>query len=300
MPRHEPLSDEMIEIRSVLMRLYHSRQMGEEFYPAAFVNGHAPQMEQNGWIEWCGQGWRLTEAGVQVWARMNPELIAHKYQYGQQLFNEMRGILKGDEAMAGKVCVVEGCGKPRFVTAKGEEHSRCEQHQREKWRDDAEVKRQKKAAAAAEYPIADQSDPKVQAMRQADPMNTYLGNVDKAVKGIEAAAAAEPQLSPVNEGGSESKRGVIVGEVMSIRFDDTGNPIAVVNTSLLPPALETPSIYMTVTDPESLPMDEPVTHDCETCEAKAVIEALRAKSPKLAALIEALEAEKRAARDLGL
>lgn len=44
----------------------------------------------------------------------------------------------------------------------------------------------------------------------------------------------------------------------------------------------------------------PVEHDCDQCEAKAVIEALRAKSPKLAKLIDAMEAQERAAMELGL
>ncbi len=44
----------------------------------------------------------------------------------------------------------------------------------------------------------------------------------------------------------------------------------------------------------------PIEHDCDPCEAKAVIEALRAKSPKLAKLIDALQAEVEAAAALGL
>ena len=44
----------------------------------------------------------------------------------------------------------------------------------------------------------------------------------------------------------------------------------------------------------------PVRHDCDGCEAKTVIEALRAKSPKLAKLIDAVQAEVEATRELGL
>jgi len=44
----------------------------------------------------------------------------------------------------------------------------------------------------------------------------------------------------------------------------------------------------------------PVRHDCDQCEAKAVLEALKSKSPKLAALIDAMEAQERAAMELGL
>lgn len=222
MPRHEQLPDEEIERRSVLMRLYHSRQMGEEFYPAAFVNGHAPQMERDGWIEWCGQGWKLTDAGVKVWAHMNPELIAYKYQYGQHLFNEMRVILKGEEEMSEKVCVVEGCGLPQYVTPKGERHSRCEKHQKEQWREDQQRKSAKKADKR-----------------------------DRIVDEIVASEALREQ-------------------------------------------------QLKVAHP--LPMDEceTVERDCEHCEAKAIIGMLKARSPKLAALIEAMEATQRTAAELGL
>lgn len=62
---------------------------------------------------------------------------------------------------------------------------------------------------------------------------------------------------------------------------------------------------------EPLPMDDndpfaeiPVygheLPNCEACYAKGVIEALRAKSPKLAALIDAMEAQERAAHELGI
>lgn len=94
MPRHpEPMDAETIEIRSVLMRLYHSRQMGEAFYPAAFVNGHAPQMERDGWIEWCGQGWRMTDAGVKVWAEMNRDSLSHKWAIQAVQFDELRAAI---------------------------------------------------------------------------------------------------------------------------------------------------------------------------------------------------------------
>lgn len=61
-----------------------------------------------------------------------------------------------------------------------------------------------------------------------------------------------------------------------------------------------------VTAPKQMSSDEPIimvmkpeippTHDCNGCEAKA----LKAKSPKLAKLIEAMQVEVEAARELGL
>jgi len=222
MPRHEQLPDEAIEMRSVLMRLYHSRQMGEAFYPAAFVNGHAPQMEADGWIEWCGQGWRMTEEGLKVWARMNPTLITYKFQNNKQMFEEMRQVLRGEEEMSEKVCVVEGCGLPQYVTPKGERHYRCEKHQKEQWREDQQRKSAKKADKR-----------------------------DRIVDEIVASEALREQ-------------------------------------------------QLKVAHP--LPMDEceAVERDCEHCEAKAIIGMLKARSPKLAALIEAMEATQRTAAELGL
>jgi hypothetical protein len=62
--------------------------------------------------------------------------------------------------------------------------------------------------------------------------------------------------------------------------------------------------------PAVMPADEPTIqvmtlvqkpiHNCTDCAAKDVIEALRAKSPKLAKLIDAMQAEVEAARELGL
>lgn len=239
MPRHEPQSDDAIEVQSVLMRLYHSRQMGEAFYPAAFVNGHAPQMEANGWIEWCGQGWRLTDAGLKVWAKMNPSLITRKFQYNVQFFEEMRHVLRGEAEVTEKICIEEGCTNPRFVTGKGEEHSRCEMHQRAKWNREAKAKREKKANQPP------------------------------------------PQPSPASDGGSQEEV-----HPTSVSFFNT-DPETVKRLI--------PKVEARVNDLRGEP-----EHDCESCEAKKVIEALKAKSPKLAALIAAMEAEAKAASELGL
>lgn len=239
MPRHETLSDEAIEVRSVLMRLHHSRQMGEAFYPAAFVNGHAPQMEADGWIERCGQGWRLTDVGLKVWARMNPELIAHKFQSNKQFFEEMRHVLRGEDQM--RQCSVEGCEQPRMISKRGEVLTRCEFHQREYWREQAAKKEAKKKANQS-----------------------------------------PSQPSPASDGGRPvDKVYPPIGTVVSVDINDLGEQVA---------TMEMKSVYLSV----------PEAHDCETCEAKAIIEALKSKSPKLAALIEAMEAEQKAASELGL
>jgi hypothetical protein len=245
MPRHEPLPDEAIEMRSVLMRLYHSRQLGEEFYPAAFVNGHAPQMERDGWIEWCGQGWRMTDVGLRVWAEMNRHILEYKFQYGHKVFDEMREVLKGEDEMSEAVCTVKGCGKPRMISKAGEELTRCEDHMREYWRDQADKKAAKK---------------KAKEKASVDPIAKGFSAVDQAVQGLQQAAArAFPEVTTKLEA-------------------------------------------MLVDSDRPLPMDEceSVERDCEHCEAKAIIGMLKARSPKLAALIEAMEATQRTAAELGL
>ena len=253
MPRHEPKSDEAIEVRSVLMRLYHSRQMGEDFYPAQLVNGHAPQMEADGWIEWCGQGWRLTDAGLKVWAEMNPSLITYKYQYGQKMFDEMRAVLKGEDEME-TICCVEGCGQPRMISQKGETLQRCVMHQREYWREQAAKKEAKKKAA---NPI---------------PAPRKRGGVVKSgtISQIADNEIKEVFVPPLP-----------IGTVVSVDMNDLGEQ---------PPTMEMKSVYLSV----------PEAHDCEHCEAKAIIGMLKARSPKLAALIEAMEDVQRKADDLGL
>jgi len=211
-----------LEVRSVLMRLYHSRQEGEAFYPAQLVNGCAPKMEADGWIERHEQGWRLTETGVHVWAEMNRNILKYKFQYGRKIFDEMRAHLVEGRSEMG-ICTVKDCGKPRMVNNKGKELTMCEDHQREYWRVDAA----KKHAAK------------------------------KALQQVVA-----PQTTTANG----------VGKVVEVMESGREDEIAV----------------------------NPVQHDCDQCEAKAVLEALKSKSPKLAALIDAMEAQERAAMELGL
>lgn len=87
MSNPKPLPDDELEARSVLMRLYHSRVQGESHYPAQFVNGCAPGLEAQGWIERHGAGWRLTEDGVKAWAVMSEPVTGH---YGRSAWlNEL-------------------------------------------------------------------------------------------------------------------------------------------------------------------------------------------------------------------
>lgn len=78
------VSDEEIGIRSLMMRLYHSRIEGEAYYHKCFVNGEAPGLEAKGWIERRGDGWRMTEEGVKAWAEINAPVIASKHRQRDQ------------------------------------------------------------------------------------------------------------------------------------------------------------------------------------------------------------------------
>lgn len=81
------VSDEEIAMRSVMMRLYHSRIEGEAFYHEKLVNGAAPGLEANGWIARRGDGWRMTEDGVKAWADMCAPILVSRYRQTDQ--NEM-------------------------------------------------------------------------------------------------------------------------------------------------------------------------------------------------------------------
>lgn len=234
MSRHMPLPNDEIETRSVLMRLYHSRQLGEAFYPARFVNGCAPQMEADGWIERHEQGWRLTETGVHVWAEMNRSMLRYKFQYGQKMFDEIRAYLvEGRQEMG--ICTVKDCGKPRMVNNKGKELTMCEDHQRAYWR---------KVAAK-------------KANKQVEPL---------------------PMDVPAED--ITSGRGVFrIFPGQALEDDYVRVPPPPMRESTMAAALN----------------GNHETHDCDKCEAKAVLEALKAKSPKLAKLIDAMEAQERAA-----
>lgn len=244
-PQNVPSED--VEVRSVLMRLYHSRQFGESFYPAQLVNGYVPQMEADGWIERHEQGWRLTGLGVQVWAEMNRSILRYKHQYGQKMFNEIRERLTGkEEIMASTICVVEGCNESRMQNGRGETLTMCDEHQRAYWRNQAAKNNNAKAGNTPTPAL---------------PQNTGEG--------------AKPKR----------KTDAIVRALNGLQED--------INRAVKPQADQQQF------DVEALD-DFDREHVCETCTAKAVVEALRAKSPKLAALIDAMEAQERAAHELGL
>lgn len=88
------LPEDELAMRSLLMRLYHSRQLGEPFYHANFVNGEAPGLEAKGWIERHGDGWRLTDVGMTGWCEMNRHVFDHDLWYGGSLWDEMREWLQ--------------------------------------------------------------------------------------------------------------------------------------------------------------------------------------------------------------
>lgn len=227
MPKSK-IDESLYEMRSVLMRLYHSYWQGEEFYPARFVNGCAPSMEANGLIEKHGEGWRITETGIDEWAEMNRHALLlqpnqRSYLSGSQFFFLRDRLMKGSQEM--KVCNVEGCGKPRMVSNKGKEMTMCPDHQRADWREKA-IKRQKPKAAPKQVTTAD-----------------------------------------------------VIGKVAAVEESDPDEQ----------PDYQRIAVAL-----------RPIQHNCETCEAKRVIEALRAKSPKLAKLIDAMQAEVEAAAALGL
>lgn len=95
MPRHPvPLREDQIEMRSVMMRLYHSHFLGEGSYPARFVNGSAPALEAIGWIEAVGADWRITERGIEAWAEMNRDSLRHQWAANAPIFKELRAYLK--------------------------------------------------------------------------------------------------------------------------------------------------------------------------------------------------------------
>lgn len=254
-----------LEVRSVLMRLYHSYWESEEFYPARFVNGCAPSMEAKGWIEKHGDGWRITEDGIDQWAEMNRHALMlnskqRSYLSGSQyFFLRDRLPMEGRSDMA--ICKKEGCDKPRHIGISGNEFTYCHEHQKEQW---AATKRQQNAEKKEEKPSRKRATPKpvksVGLFNDGDPTPT-------------------PDPLPMDEQPS-----------MVYFF---GTPTEVVEG--LKPAVQA---LMSSSQQETAV--EPVNHDCESCYAKGVIEALKAKSPKLAKLIDAMEAQERAAFELGL
>ncbi len=127
-----PMPDDEIEMRSVLMRLYHSWYLKEASYPAVHVNGQAPKLVRAGWIEASGDGWRITESGILAWAQMNRRMLGHQWAIRAAQFDELRARLDISIQYSG-VCRKEGCNQPRKKAANGTEYMYCQVHMQEKW-----------------------------------------------------------------------------------------------------------------------------------------------------------------------
>lgn len=264
--RHEPLPASELAVRSLLMRLYHSREAGEESYYAGLVNGEAPALEAKGWIERHGDGWRMTDVGVVGWAEMNPLIFDSKRDYNARFNRSLRDEV---EKIMGEVrlCNVEGCQAVRMVSASGKVQTFCEEHQREYWRVADERKQARKAAAKGEASVQ---------------------SVGQFTDGEPA-----PQAERVTMGEAEQ---MYMEKGPSVQEPPLGKVV-----EMLPKVDGKPqSVVIEVQAPDKPYYLHGESHDCKDCYAKGVIEALRAKSPKLAALIDAIEAEQRAAFELGL
>lgn len=149
MPRHDPLPDDVIAMRSVMMRLYHSWYMKEASYPARYVNGQAANLEDNGWIEPVGNGWRITDAGIMAWAKMNAKMLTHQWAIRAEQFDELRARLNINIKSGGS-CRKEGCNLPRHNSASGgTEYPFCEFHLHEKWAADTRKRHSKKGITGA-------------------------------------------------------------------------------------------------------------------------------------------------------
>ena len=250
-PRTNKPSDEELKVRSLLMRLYHSRQLGEAFYHANLVNGEAPKLEADGLIEQYGDGWRLTDAGLRQWAEMNTASFNSKYHYAGPFYKAMRDQLtQGEDEM--KICKKEGCTKPRMVNPKGVVQTYCEEHQREYW------------AASKRATYGKQPNPKV----------------------AEAAGILQPEEHIIESPGNLTEE----NNVFCVR---PGQPLQDDFVRLVGAPIPSERIETIINDPSE-------RNACEECGSKLVIEALRAKSPKLAKLIDAMRAEIEAAAELGL
>ena len=235
-----------VSVRALLMKLYHSRQIGEAFYHAAFVNGEAPKLEADGLIERHGDGWRLTQAGLQAWAEMRKALLR-----------------EGRSSMTG-ICNKEGCEQPRHMSVGGHEFTFCTAHMIEKW-------------------DADKRGDDVNQEAQPEHKGKIMQQQLCAVKDCN-------QPRHLAKSGHEYRFFIVHMVKLKPSAKKTADEV-----KPLPP--EAAAMQAVV---EVLEKHHPAAHDCNACEAKAVIEALRAKSPKLAKLIDAMQAEVEAARELGL
>lgn len=142
----EMMADDM-PVRSLLMRLYHSRWLGEDFYPPGAVNGEAADLEARGWIERHGQGWRITEQGVTEWAYLNYGcLTSDQAHYQGDLYKECRELLQEEALYMGLTCKKDGCDQARAVSVTGKELTYCREHQQAYWNEKAAIREAKKRA----------------------------------------------------------------------------------------------------------------------------------------------------------
>jgi hypothetical protein len=260
-------SDADVNVRALLMKLYHSRQIGEAFYHAAFVNGEAPKLEADGLIERHGEGWRLTQDGLQAWAEMNAHLFESNQWYRGAVFAEMRTALlrEGRSSMTG-ICNKEGCGQPRHMSIGGHEFTFCTAHMIEKW--DADKRGD-----------GDEANLDVKPNQKGKIMNLKVCAKDGCNQPRHLAKSGHEYRFCKDHMGALKPSA----------------PKAEKAVTQMPP--EAAAMQAVV---EVLENHHPTTHECSECGAKAVIEALRGKSPKLAKLIDAMQAEVEAARELGL
>lgn len=134
--RWEIIDDNDMKQRSLLMRMYHSRQEGEAFYHSNFVHSEAETLQRWGWIEPFGDGWRMTPQGVSEWALMNAETFMHSEWHNRgELFDELRHIIDEVNAMKSETCKVEGCDERRMMSKSGKFLTMCEKHQHDYWRE---------------------------------------------------------------------------------------------------------------------------------------------------------------------
>lgn len=137
MPAHRfaGVSENEFTVRSLMMRLYRSYRDGETFYPAQFVNGEAPELQARGWIERHDYGWKITEKGIQAWARMiGPGLLLYHLRRRGGHYDEATELLEKVEGMTTKTCSQTGFENPRMISRLGRELSMCEVHQKAYWK----------------------------------------------------------------------------------------------------------------------------------------------------------------------
>jgi len=198
------LEDFEIGVRSLLMRLYHSRFFGEDFYPAGLVDAlDATALEVRGWIERHAQGWRITEEGVSEWAHMNYVcLTGHQPHYKGELYQELRMLLEEEACYMGNICKTEGCDQPRATSVTGKELTHCREHMQAIWREKAAIREAKKREADAQ-PARGRGRPKKEEQpEEVDFENTMARTASKRSTARSVTvekATAQPEMSKATD-----------------------------------------------------------------------------------------------------